>query len=86
MGLIVMKDKLEEIYQNTIPHHSFLDKRSIDSCMYQSYMLGKEEEQIKYNKLKIAFLDLLENWGDFGKYNSSRNQMEESWKKEAGLL
>ena len=42
-----MKEKLEEIYQHTIPHHSFLDKRSIDNCMYQSYMLGKEENEEK---------------------------------------
>jgi hypothetical protein len=81
-----MKDKLEEIYQNTIPHHSFLDKRSIDSCMYQSYMLGKQENIENYNKLKSTFLDLLENWGDFGKYNASRNHMEEEWKKTAGIL
>jgi hypothetical protein len=81
-----MKEKLEEIYQNTIPHHSFLDKRSIDSCMYQSYMLGKEENIENYNKLKSAFLGLLENWGDFGKYNASRNHMEEDWKKTAGIL
>ena len=80
-----MKDKLEEIYQNTIPHHSFLDKRSIDSCMYQSYMLGKQENIENYNKLKSTFLDLLENWGDFGKYNASRNHMEE-FKKTAGIL
>ena len=81
-----MKDKLEEIYQNTIPHHSFLDKRSIDSCMYQSYMLGKQENIENYNKLKSTFLDLLENWGDFGKYNASRNHLEEEWKKTAGIL
>ena len=81
-----MKDKLEEIYQNTIPHHSFLDKRSIESCMYQSYMLGKQENIENYNKLKSTFLDLLENWGDFGKYNASRNHMEEEWKKTAGIL
>lgn len=81
-----MKEQLEEIYQNTIPHHSFLDKRSIDSCMYQSYMLGKQENIENYNKLKSTFLDLLENWGDFGKYNASRNHMEEEWKKTAGIL
>ena len=81
-----MKNKLEEIYQHTIPHHSFLDKRSIDSCMYQSYMLGKEENQENYNKLKKTFLELLENWGDYGNYNSGRNQMEKDWKKEGGLL
>mgnify|MGYP003674721145 CR=1 FL=1 len=47
-----MKDKLEEIYHQTIPHHSFLDKRSIDSCMYQSYMLGKEQKEEEY-KLQV---------------------------------
>ena len=81
-----MKDKLEEIYHQTIPHHSFLDKRSIDSCMYQSFMLGKQENIGNYDKLKKTFLNLLENWGDHGNYNSDRKQMEEDWKKEAGLL
>jgi len=81
-----MKDKLEEIYNNAIPHSAFLSKRAIDSCMYQSYMLGKEENIENYNKLKSAFLELLENWGDYGNYNSGRNQMEEDWKKEGGLL
>jgi hypothetical protein len=73
-----MKEKLEEIYQHTIPHHSFLDKRSIDSCMYQSYMLGKEENQEKYNKLKNAFLNLSKELNDA--------QLEEIWKKKGGLL
>lgn len=81
-----MKDKLEEIYQHTIPHSAFLSKRSIDSCMYQSYMLGKEENIENYNKLKKAFLNLLENWGNHGNYNLDRVQMEEDWKKEGGLL
>jgi hypothetical protein len=49
-------------------------------------MLGKEENQQQYNKLKKTFLNLLENWGDYGNYNSGRNQMEEDWKKDAGLL
>jgi hypothetical protein len=78
-----MKDKLEEIYQHTIPHSAFLSKSSIDSCMYQSYMLGKQENIENYNKLKKAFLNLLKELGD---NNSSRNQMEEGWKKTAGLL
>jgi hypothetical protein len=73
-----MKNKLEEIYQHTIPHHSFLDKRSIDSCMHQSYILGKEENQEKYNKLKNAFLNLLKELND--------TQVEENWKKEGGLI
>ncbi len=71
-----MKEQLEEIYQNTIPHHSFLDKRSIDSCMYQSYMLGKEENIENYNKLKSAFLNLLK----------TSDHMVEEWKKTAGIL
>jgi hypothetical protein len=37
------QDKLEEIFENTIPHSVFLDKKSIISCMYQSYMLGTED-------------------------------------------
>jgi hypothetical protein len=49
-------------------------------------MLGKEQKEEEYNKLKKSFLNLLENWGDYGKYNSGRTQMEEEWKKEAGLL
>ena len=73
-----MKNKLEEIYQHTIPHHSFLDKRSIDSCMYQSYMLGKEDGQKNYDKLKNAFLNLLKELND--------TRVEENWKKEGGLL
>ena len=73
-----MREKLEEIYQYTIPHHSFLDKRSIDSCMYQSYMLGKNESEEKYNKLKKTFLDLLKELNN--------TQVEENWKKEGGLL
>jgi hypothetical protein len=81
-----MKDKLEEIYQHTIPHSAFLSKSSIDSCMYQSYMLGKQENIENYNKLKKAFLNLLEELGNNGDNISSKNQIEENWKKNAGLL
>jgi hypothetical protein len=41
-------------------------------------MLGKEENQEKYNKLKNAFLNLLKELNDI--------QVEENWKKEGGLL
>ena len=54
--------------------------------MYQSYMLGKHEDEERYAILRKAFLELLESWGDYGNYNSGRNQMEEDWKKEGGLL
>ena len=73
-----MKDKLEEIYQHTIPHSTFLSKRAIDSCMYQSYMLGKEENIENYNKLKKVFLDVLERLNDENKSTEL--------KKEGGLL
>jgi hypothetical protein len=73
-----MKDKLEEIYQHTIPHSTFLSKRAIDSCMYQSYMLGKEENIENYNKLKKVFLDVLERLNDEKKATEL--------KKEGGLL
>jgi hypothetical protein len=54
-----MREKLEEIYQHTIPHHSFLDKRSIDSCMYQSYMLGKNEsEENKLHRIRKHILSV----------------------------
>jgi len=73
-----MKDKLEEIYQHTIPHSTFLSKRAIDSCMYQSYILGKEENIENYNKLKKVFLDVLERLNDEKKATEL--------KKEGGLL
>lgn len=81
-----IKDKLNEVFDNTIPHSSFLHKTSIDSCMLQSYVLGRNEKDEEYEKLKKSFLELLEMWGDFGKYNSSREHMEEDWKKQAGIL
>jgi hypothetical protein len=78
-----MREKLEEIYQHTIPHSAFLSKGAIDSCMYQSFMLGKQENTEQYNKLKKTFLSLLEDWDN---RNLNGNQTKEDWKKEAGLL
>ena len=49
-------------------------------------LIYKEENSEKYNKLKKTFLNLLKTWGDLGNYDSPRNQMEESLKKDAGLL
>ena len=80
-----MKQVLNEILDKNIVHSRILDKDSVVDCMEQSYELGKRESQEQYNKLKSAFEDLLELWGDYGKYNSSRNHMEEDWRKEAGL-
>ena len=47
--------------------------------------LGLNESEEKYNKLKLTFESLLDYWGDYGKYNSGRTQMEESWREEAGI-
>ena len=80
-----MKQVLNEILDKNIVHSRILDRDSVVDCMEQSYELGKRESQEKYDKLKSAFEDLLELWGDYGKYNSSRNHMEEDWRKEAGL-
>lgn len=81
-----MKNELLEIYEKNISHTSFLDRDSVLKCMDESFELGRQINEKDYNKLKLAFLDLLENWGDFGKYNASRNHMEENWKKTAGIL
>jgi hypothetical protein len=46
-----MDTRLDEIYDNTIPHSSFLSEKSIKSCMYQSYRLGMTDvlEWLKKN-------------------------------------
>jgi hypothetical protein len=80
-----MKNKLEEIYESKIVHNSFLDKDSVIEAMTESYVLGLRESEEKYNKLKLAFESLLDYWGDYGNYNSSRNHMEEVWREEAGI-
>ena len=35
-----MKDELKKIYEDTIPHSTFLDKSSVENCMENSYNLG----------------------------------------------
>lgn len=81
-----MKQSLNEIYDENVVHNTILDRDSVMKCMEKSYKLGEQTSQEKYNTLKNAFEDLLELWGDYGKYNDSRNGMEEDWRKEAGLL
>ena len=80
-----MKNKLDKIYESKIVHTSFLDKESIVDAMMDSYILGLNESEEKYNKLKLAFESLLDYWGDYGNYNASRNHMEEMWREEAGI-
>ena len=81
-----MENVFKEIYEQNINHNIILDKESVMVCMKKSYETGKQESQEKYDKLKSTFEDLLELWAYYGKYNSSRNHMEEDWRKEAGLL
>ena len=38
-----MDNRLVEIYENTIPHSSFLSERAIISCMKQSYKMGTQD-------------------------------------------
>ena len=46
-----MDIRLTEIFENTIPHSSFLSESAIKSCMYQSYKLGIDDvlEWLKKN-------------------------------------
>ena len=38
-----MDNRLTDIFEDTIPHSSFLSESAIKSCMYQSYRLGVED-------------------------------------------
>ena len=81
-----MRDKFLELFEQRIGQLTFLDREKVLDLMEISYKMGKENTYERYGQLKEAFEDLLEMWGDFGKYNASRNHMEEDWKKQAGLL
>ena len=81
-----MRDKFLELFEEKIGQLTFLDREKVIDLMEITYNLGKTNTYNKYGQLKETFEELLEMWGDFGKYNSSRNHMEESWKKQAGLL
>jgi hypothetical protein len=35
-----MREELNKIYEDTIPHSTFLDKISVEKCMENSYNLG----------------------------------------------
>lgn len=38
-----MDNRFKEIFDNTVPHSSFLTENSIMSCMYPSYQLGADD-------------------------------------------
>lgn len=81
-----MRDVFLEIFEEKIGQLTFLDREKVIDLMEIAYKKGIKDSYGKYGKLKNTFEELLEKWGDFGKYNESRNIMEENWKKEAGLL
>jgi len=81
-----MRPDFEKLMKEHNVHGMILNHDGIINALEKSYELGKLESEEKYNKLKNTFLDLLENWGDYGNYNSGRNQMEEDWKKESGII
>jgi hypothetical protein len=55
-----MNKKLEEIYESSIPHSAFLDRRSVIYCMEQSYMLGTKDV--------LEWLSKMDNLSDNIKY------------------
>jgi hypothetical protein len=60
-----MKDKFEEIYENTIPHSSFLSKNAVMDCMEQSHELGRQdvlEWLSKMDYLSDNINYILEEW------------------------
>lgn len=81
-----MENTFLEIVNERLPNLNHNQKMVVAELMSTSYEMGKNKVYGNYGKLKGAFEDLLEMWGDFGKYNASRNHMEEDWKKQAGLL
>ena len=86
-----MKPDFEKLMKEHNVHGMILNNNGIINALEKSYELGKLESEKKYNKLKNTFLDLLDNWGDFGNYNLDKNQMkeewkQEDWKKEGGII
>jgi len=81
-----MREQFLNIFEEQIPQLTFLDREKVIDCMEIAYQMGKVHNLEKYGQLKNTFEELLEMWGDFGKYNASRNHMEEDWKHQAGLL
>jgi hypothetical protein len=81
-----MEDTFLELLNERLPDLDENQKILVLGLMSTSYEMGKNKVYGSYGKLKDTFEELLEMWGDFGKYNASRNHMEEDWKKQAGLL
>lgn len=40
---MIRDPRFTEIFENTIPHSTFLSESTIKSCMHQSYKLGTED-------------------------------------------
>ncbi len=62
-----MKEELNKIYEDTIPHSSFLDKTSVEKCMENSYNLGVKDvlewlSQMKHLSNNIEYI--IEEWNN----------------------
>jgi len=62
-----MKEELNKIYEDTIPHSSFLDKTSVEKCMKNSYNLGVKDvlewlSQMKHLSNNIEYI--IEEWNN----------------------
>ena len=62
-----MKEELNKIYEDTIPHSSFLDKPSVEKCMENSYNLGVKDvlewlSQMKHLSNNIEYI--IEEWNN----------------------
>lgn len=60
-------NRLTEIYENTIPHGSFLSERAIMSCMKQSYNMGTQdviEWLSKMDHLSDNIKYIIEEWNN----------------------
>ena len=62
-----MIEELNKIYEDTIPHSTFLDKISVEKCMENSYNLGVKDvlewlSQMKHLSNNIEYI--IEEWNN----------------------
>jgi len=62
-----MREELNKIYEDTIPHSTFLDKISVEKCMENSYNLGVKDvlewlSQMKHLSNNIEYI--IEEWNN----------------------
>ena len=65
-----MKPELKKIYDENIVHNEFLDKKSVETCMEESYYLGSNDviswlSKMDYLSDNIEYL--IEEWKNLNK-------------------